>query len=74
MVDGLAQQGATIECRIVNRDQDDRCWSWFREGDTLCMLIPQISSQLDVRIMARSISDSDRVLSVSGVIRDWQVG
>jgi hypothetical protein len=72
-VDQLAAQGATLECRIVNRDADDRCFGWFRHGDTICALIPQISSQLDIRIMARSLSDDDQVMSVSAIITNWTV-
>lgn len=70
IVDELCKQGLAIECRIVNKD---RCWSWFREGDDLCILLPQDSSQLDVRIMARSLSDDDQVMSVSATVSTWTV-
>lgn len=72
IVDQLAKQGLSLECQVVNKDQD-RCWGWFREGDDICILLPTESSQLDVRVMARSLSDDDQVMSISAVVTDWTV-
>ena len=70
IVNDLAGQGVSLECRVVNKD---RCWGWYREGDDICVLLPDISSQLDVRIMAWSLSDDDQVMSLSAVVTDWTV-
>lgn len=64
LVDELAALGQAIECDVVNVDD---CFQWFREGDTVCMLLPSASVQLTVRVMTRSLGD-DRVMGVSGIV------
>jgi hypothetical protein len=70
LVSQLSKLGHSIELEISNID---RCWSWFREGDTICALLPTDSTRATMRIMARAISDRQDVMSVSGVVTDWQV-
>lgn len=61
MVEELASQGIAIEFDLVN---EDRCFAWFREGDTICVLLPSVSLQLAVRVTARALDDR-QVMSVS---------
>ena len=61
LVNELAQLGQSLEFDVLNVD---RVWADYREGDTVCVLLPSISVQLTARIMARSLDES-RVMSVS---------
>lgn len=61
----LAAMGRAIDMDVLNTD---RCWGWFREGDTVCVLLPSNSSRLIVRIMARSVDDRHSVMNVSGIV------
>ena len=51
----------------------DRCWQWFREGDTICVLLPRDSARAVVKVMARSLSDRQDLMSVSCDVLDWTV-
>jgi len=71
LVEQLAQRGQTIEMRLVNVD---RCFGWFREGDTIECLLPRNNQQVTVRVMARSISEPELVMDVSGIVLDRRIG
>lgn len=71
LVDRLAHAGQTVELQLVNVD---RCFGWFREGDTIECLLPGDNQQVTVRIMARSISEPDWVMDVSGIVTDRRIG
>ena len=71
LVEQLAKRGQTIELRLVNVD---RCFGWFREGDTIECLLPRNNQQVTVRIMARSLSEPDNVMDVSGIVLDRRIG
>jgi hypothetical protein len=64
LVNELAAQGLALEFDLLNVDD---CFQWFREGDSVCVLLPTISEQLTVRIMARSLDDS-AVMRVSATV------
>jgi hypothetical protein len=66
----LTQLGAAIEMEVINRDS---CWSWFREGDTISILLPNINSRLVARVTARSINTDSQVMRVSCGVTDWTV-
>jgi hypothetical protein len=69
LVEQTAQLGHAIELSVVNVDG---CFGRFREGDTICVLLPSVSHQLTVRIMARALDDSG-VMSVSGIVTGRRV-
>jgi hypothetical protein len=71
LVDRLALAGQTIELRLVNVD---RCFGWFREGDTIACLLPGDNQQVTVRVLARSISEPEWVMDVSGIVTDRRIG
>jgi hypothetical protein len=65
-VNELAALGQAIEFDLLNVDGAFR---WFREGDTICVLLPSISVQLAVRVMGRTLDDT-RVMGCSGIVTD----
>jgi hypothetical protein len=69
MVAQTAQLGQAIEMSVVNVDG---CFADFREGDTICVLLPSISHQITVRIMARSLDDTG-VMRASGIVTGKRV-
>jgi hypothetical protein len=69
LVTSLAALGVTLEMQLVNVD---RCFGWFREGDSIAVLLPSINAQLTVRIMARSIREPDWVMDASAIVTDWR--
>jgi hypothetical protein len=71
LVNRLASLGQTFEARIVNVD---RCFGWFREGDTIACLLPGNNQQVTVRVMARAISEPAWVMDVSGIVMDRRIG
>lgn len=69
-VQRLARLGASIEATIVNQDL---CWSWFREGDSIGLLLPNISSRLTARVMARALDTSSQTMRISASVETWRV-
>jgi hypothetical protein len=67
----LRPAAQAIEMRLVNVD---RCFGWFREGDTITCLLPGDNQQVTVRVMARSISEPAWVMDVSGIVTDRRIG
>jgi hypothetical protein len=65
-VNELAALGLAIEFDLLNIDDT---FASFREGDTICVLLPTISVQLTVRIMGRSLDDS-AVMGCSGIVTE----
>lgn len=62
LVNDLSALGLSVELDLVNVD---KCFAWFREGDTICVLLHSASVQMSVRVLARSLAD-DGTMSVSG--------
>jgi hypothetical protein len=71
LVNRLAYLGQTFEAQLVNVD---RCFGWVREGDTIACLLPGNNQQVTVRIMARSLSEPDGIMAVSGIVTDRRIG
>lgn len=71
IVNQLSQQGVAIEMQLTNVD---RCFGWFREGDTISVLLPSVNVQAMVRIMARSLREPDYIMDVSGIVTAWRFG
>jgi hypothetical protein len=65
----MSQLGASIEATVVNSEY---CWSKFREGDSISMLLPNISSRLSVRVMARALDTSTQLMRISGTVEAWR--
>lgn len=59
----LTKLGDTVTFDVVNVDG---CFAWFREGDTINVLMPTINRRLTVRVMVRTYDTDTGVLSVSG--------
>jgi hypothetical protein len=66
----LTNLGSAIEMEIINRDY---CWSWFREGDSISVLLPNINSRLVVRVTARAVDTDSQTMRVSASVSDWTV-
>lgn len=69
LVDRMAGLGHALEMQVMNID---RCWAWFREGDTICVLLPQESGRAVVRITARSIDNEHDVMDVAATVLQWE--
>jgi hypothetical protein len=65
-VNELAASGQAIEFGLLNVDS---AFAAFREGDTICCLLPSISVQLAVRIVGRTLDDR-RVMGCSGIVTE----
>jgi hypothetical protein len=59
----LTKLGDTVTFDVVNVDG---CFAWFREGDSINVLMPTINRRLTVRVMVRTYDTDTGVLSVSG--------
>lgn len=62
----LARLGRLIELDIVNFDG---CWSRFRKGDTITVVVPDIDRALAVRVLLMSFDQDADLLRVSGEIQ-----
>jgi hypothetical protein len=60
--------GVSLELTVFDTD---RCWSWFREGDSVAVLLPSASSQVLARVMRRAVDGGE--MSLSCAIEDWKV-
>lgn len=65
----LVKLGASIEMSVLNVDY---CWSWYREGDSLSVLLPNINARLAVRVMARSLDTAQQEMRVSATVENWK--
>lgn len=61
--------GASAELGVLDVDG---CWSWFREGDSVMVLVPDARARVNLHVMARSIDTDGAVMSVSGIVEGWQ--
>ena len=64
----LVKLGASLEMSVLNVDY---CWSWFREGDSISVLLPNINARLSVRVMARALETSSQEMRVSATVEGW---
>jgi hypothetical protein len=64
----MTKLGASLEMSIVN---EDFCWAWFRQGDSISILLPNIGSRLKVRVMARALDTGSQEMRLSAVVEDW---
>lgn len=62
----LAKLGRLIELSIAD---SDACWSWFRKGDTITVVLADIDRALAVRCLMLSWDQDSNVLRVSGEIQ-----
>jgi hypothetical protein len=59
----LTKLGDSVRFGVANVDG---CWGWFREGDSILVLLPSINRHLKVRVMVRSYDSDGGLLDVSG--------
>jgi len=62
----LSRLGQLITFDVVDVDG---CFAWFRRGDTITVLIPEIDRALKVRCLALSWNQDSNILRVSGEIQ-----
>jgi len=61
----FSRRGKLIELSVVNHDG---CFAWFRRGDTITALLPDIDAALRVRVLLMSWDQDSDVMRVSGEI------
>jgi hypothetical protein len=64
--DRLSRLGQLIELDVVNFDT---CWSRFRKGDTITVVVPDIDRALAVRVSLMSWEQDSNVVRISGEIQ-----
>lgn len=62
----LATLGRLIELDVVDYDG---CWSWFRKGDTITVVLADIDRALAVRVLLMSWDQDSNLVRVSGEIQ-----
>lgn len=58
------QKGIAYSFTVLNVES---CWSWFREGDAIRLIVPSLNMSANVRVMIRTLEADGRFLRCSGV-------